>query len=100
MSDGSVAKLVKGSLEQDFSLKGIPEPKNKIVEPKKLYTDEDTANIFVLDKGNNRVLKFDKTGSYLNQYYFDGVRIEDFVVNPKLQKLWVLSQGKIYEGNL
>lgn len=100
MNDGSVAKFVKGSLEQDFAVKGIPEPKSKIIEPKKLYTDEDTANIFVLDKGNNRVLKFDKTGSYLNQYYFDGVEIEDFVVNPKLQKLWVLSQGKIYEGNL
>jgi hypothetical protein len=100
MNDGSVLKFVKGSLEQDFTIRDIPTPNNKITEPSKLYTDEDTANIFVLDKGNNRILKFDKSGDYLNQYFFDGVTIEDFAVNPKLQKIWALSGGKIYEGGL
>jgi len=100
MNDGTVSKFVKGSLEQDFSLRDIPAPNNKITTPVKIYTDEDTANIFVLDAGDNRILKFDKSGSFLNQYFFDGVTIEDFVVNPKLQKIWALSKGKIYEGNL
>lgn len=100
MNDGSVLKFVKGSLEQDFAVRDIPAPNNKITEPTKLHTNEDTANIFILDKGNNRILKFDKSGNYLNQYFFDGVTIEDFAVNPKLQKIWALSQGKIYEGSL
>ncbi|MEI7791989.1 MAG: hypothetical protein WCI57_00680 [Candidatus Berkelbacteria bacterium] len=100
MNDGSILKFVKGSLEQDFATRDIPAPNNKITDPTKLYTDEDTANIFVLDKGNNRILKFDKSGNFLNQYLFDGVTIEDFAVNPKIQKIWALSAGKIYEGNL
>lgn len=99
-SDGSVIKLVKGALESDFAIKDIPDPKNKVEQPAQIFTSEDTNSIFVLDKTNNRIIKFDKSGSFTNQYVFDGVTVESFVVNAKLQKIWALSGGKIYEGNL
>lgn len=99
-NDGKVLKFVKGAWEQDFSVRGIPAPNSDILIPAQISTDQDTNNIFVLDKKANRIVKFDKSGDYVNQYYFDGVTIERFVVNAKLQKIWALSGGKIYEGNL
>ena len=99
-ADGTTAKFVKGAWDPDFSLKGIPSPDSQIIEPSKIFTDDTTNNIFVLDKAKNRVIKFDKAGDYLNQYIFDNVSIDDFVVNTKLQKIWILSEGKIYEGSL
>jgi len=98
--DGSVNKFVKGALEPDFVLKNIPTPNNKIEEASKIFTDENTNSIFVLDKKLNRILKFNKSGDYTSQYIFDGISIDDFVINAKLQKIWALSSGKIYEGNL
>jgi len=99
-SDGSVVKFVKGSYEEDFAIRNIPAPNNKIEEPAQIYTDEDTNNIFVLDKGKNRILKFDKAGDFVNQYIFDNVAIDGFIVNTRLQKIWALSDNKIFEGNL
>lgn len=98
--DGSVVKFVKGVYETDFSLKNIPQPFATITEPSKLFTDDTTNSIFVLDKKNSRVIKFDKSGEFSNQYVFDGISLDSFVVDGKLQKIWGLSTGKIYEGNL
>lgn len=99
-NDGLVLKFVKGAWEQDFTVRNIPAPDNQILIPAQIVTSEDTNNIFVLDKKANRIVKFDKSGEYVNQYVFDGITIERFVVNAKLQKIWALSGGKIYEGNL
>ncbi len=99
-NEGSVVKFVKGSPESDFSIKNIPLPNDKILIPKKIFTDEDTNSIFVLDKKLDRIIKFDKSGDFSNQYLLDGKPIDSFVVNAKLQKIWILSQGKVYEGNL
>lgn len=99
-NDGQILKFVKGAWEQDFSVRNIPAPDNAILIPTQIVTNEDTNNIFVLDKKANRIVKFDKSGDFVNQYYFDGITIEQFVVNTKLQKIWALSGGKIYEGNL
>lgn len=99
-NDGKVNKFVKGSIEPDFSLKNMPNPDPEILIPSKIFTDEDTNSLFVLDKKINRILKFDKSGEYSNQYIFNNISIDNFVVNAKLQKIWVISDGKIYEGTL
>lgn len=99
-NDGYVSKFVKGELEPDFSIKGIPAPDSSILAPKKIFTDENTNSIFVLDKKYDRVIKFDKSGNFSDQYILDGKPIDNFVVNAKLQKIWFLSGGQIFEGNL
>ena len=99
-SDGSVAKFVKGAYESDFAIRNIPAPNNIIATPLKLFTDDTTNSIFVLDQKNSRVIKFDKSGEFNSQYVFDGVDLDSFVVDAKLQKIWGLANGKIYEGNL
>lgn len=99
-NDGKVSKYVKGTLEPDFALKNIPKPDDQILIPAKIYTEEGSNSIFVLDKKANRIIKFDKAGDFVNQYVFDGLTVDSFVANAKLQKIWALSGGKIYEGNL
>lgn len=98
--DGSAAKFVKGAYESDFTLRNIPAPQSTIGTPAKLFTDDTTNNIFVLDKKTSRVIKFDKSGEFNSQYVFDDVALDSFVVDAKLQKIWGLANGKIYEGNL
>ncbi len=99
-ADGSVVKFVKGTPEADFAIRDIPAPLNTITTPTKLFTDDTTNSIFILDKKNSRVVKFDKSGAFNTQYVFDGVALDSFVVDAKLQKIWGLAGGKIYEGNL
>lgn len=99
LGDGNVAKFSKGSYDSTFSLKPIM-GNSKLESPAKIYTDADTNYIFVLDKKNNRIARFDKTGNFVNQYSIDGTNIDDFVVNGKVEKLWMLSGGKIYSIDL
>lgn len=100
LSDGNVSKFSRGAIDQTFSLKNIPEPNSKIVTPIRIYTDEDTNYIFVLDQSLNRVIRFNKSGEFVSQYALDGMNIDDFAVNGKLQKLWMMSAGKIFEIDL
>ncbi len=96
LNTGDVVKFIKGTLDQGFSLKNIPASNNKVEIPTKIYTDADTNYIFILDKKTNRILKFDKSGNYVNQTVLDNMPIDDFVVNGKVQKMWILSGGKIF----
>jgi len=100
LNDGSVAKFVKGAYESEFSLKSIPGSASKIETPSKIYTDADTNYIFILDKKSNRIVRFDKAGNFINQYTIDNMTIDDFVVNGKVQKMWMLSGGKIFAVDL
>lgn len=97
--DGNVVKLSKNG-KDDFSLKNIPAPNSKITEPKKLVTSEEATYLYVLDKNSNRIIKFSKTGDFVAQYTIDGKNIDDFVINDKIKKIWILSEGTIYELNL
>ncbi|MCL5410870.1 MAG: hypothetical protein M1324_03400 [Patescibacteria group bacterium] len=96
LNDGKVSKFGRGNYDQSFSLKDIPSPNSTIENPKKIYTDEDVNYIFVLDQKLNRILRFDKSGEFVAQYALDDMPIDDFTVNGKIQKLWMLSGGKIY----
>lgn len=99
-NDGQLLKFTKGVQDSSFALKGIPKPYSEILIPSRVYTGDDTNNIFVLDKKYSRIIKFDKNGQYISQYIFDKIPLESFSVNTKLQKIWGLAAGTIYEGNL
>ena len=97
-NDGQVIK-VKKSKKQDFSLKNIPAPFDKITLGVKIFTDADTPSIYILDMGQKRILEFDKVGQFVHQYAlpqsFD--KISDFVVSIKSRKIWVLQDKSVYE---
>ena len=100
LDDGSVMKFSHNLLDKEFAIQNIPSPDNKILGASKIFTSEDTNEIYILDKDINRIIEADKSGGFTGQYLFDKIVIDDFVVNTKLQKIWVISKGMIYSLGL
>lgn len=98
--DASVAKFTRGSFDQDFKIQSIPSPYDKITDPVSIFTDQDTNYIYIFDKTFNRIIRFDKTGQYSTQYIFEGITIDQFLVNPRIQKMWITSGKDIYEVSI
>lgn len=96
-SDGNVVKYFKGQA-QDFSLKGLDKP---LLNPSKIYANTDFDNIYVLDKGNSRIVVFDKTGNFKAQYLTGVVKnAKDFEVLEANKKIFVLNSNKIFQIDL
>ena len=96
-SDGSINKYFKGS-SADFSLKGLDKD---LSSPIKIYTTPDFDNIYVLDKGNGRIVVFDKSGNYKAAYSASIIKnAKDFDVLEKDKIIYILSSGKLYEIDL
>lgn len=100
ISDGTALKFSKGIKDTIFSLGSIPGASSKIEEPTRIYTADDTNYIYVSDKEQNRVVKFDKSGQFVKQYALDGAVMIDFTINEKLKKIWLVSDGKVFEADL
>ena len=93
LNTGEVGKFTRGT-NQTFTLTGQYQ---KIEIPSQLFTDEYTNWIFILDKKSNSILRFNKSGEYVNQYIIDSYTIDDFVINGKTQKIWAMNSGQIFE---
>lgn len=100
LGNGQVAKFSKGVYDDTYSIKSIPDPDSTIKSPSKIYTTADNNSIYIFDRSQNRIIKFDKSGEFSKQYAFDGITIEDFMVNDKVQKMWVISDSNIYQLDL
>jgi len=97
MPDSSVRRFVRGAFDQDFNLGAIPAPNSSIESPTQIFSDADTNYIYILDSNAKRVIKFEKNGTYTNQYAFESIDVNEILINPRVQKLWVLSDNKYYE---
>ncbi len=100
LQNGEIMKFSRNNLESQFTIRNIPSPDNTITNPTQIFTSEDSNKLYILDQGNNRILATDKSGEFSSQYLFDDIKIESFAVNSKLQKLWAISAGKVYELGL
>ncbi len=99
-NDATVVKFVRGAYDADLSLGVIPAPGSSIQEPSQIFSDSDSSFVYILDKKLNRIVRFEKNGSYSNQFIFDDFSIDQFFVNPRLQTMWVISKGHVYEVSL
>ncbi|TSC53110.1 MAG: Uncharacterized protein LiPW16_488, partial [Microgenomates group bacterium LiPW_16] len=62
-----------------------------------IFTSDETKNLYILDKTNNRVVVLDKTGTYKSQYIWEGIgEVSDLVVSEGERKIFLLSGSKIY----
>lgn len=96
--NGQVVKLSKGQ-PQEFNLKDIPTPNDKITKPKAIFTNVDASSIYILD--DNRVLEFDKTGKFIKQYIVSGLtNVSDFYPDLKNKKIYFLDSNNVYQGDL
>ena len=92
--DGSVFKYTSGA-KDSFSIKDLPKP---LSNPTKLITNADMTSVYILDKGNGRIVKLAKDGSFQKEYAASSVsQATDFEVMESDKKILILSAGKILE---
>ena len=97
-STGKVIKIRRSAEDKNFAIVAPPTPEDTIKKPEKIFTDADTTTIFVLDKEENRVIQYSKTGQYKRQFTADKeINLTDFTVNEKMQKIWLLAGNDAYE---
>lgn len=96
-SDGKVLKFLRGA-SSSFSITGLSKP---LLKPTKIYTIEDFTNIYILDRGNSRIVVLNKTGGFVSQYQASVLKdARDFEVVEADKKIFILSGGKVYQIDL
>lgn len=96
-SDGTIEKFTRGT-EDNFTITGLTKG---FSNPTRIATDSTFSNIYILDKGNSRIVVLDKSGNYKAQYQADILKnATDFEVLESSNKVYVLSGGKVYQIDL
>lgn len=97
LENGEVKKFTKG-VSETFSLSGLDKP---LAKPSRIFTNAHASNIYILDKGNSRIVVFAKNGTYQSQYQTDILKNAiDIEVLEKEKRIYILLQGKVYEVEL
>ena len=93
-NNGQVIKLIQGK-QVDFSLDEI-DP--KLTAGAKIWTDEASKYIYILEPANKRLVQFDKKGNFKNQYRSDQFNdLKAFSVNEKDKKAYILAGTKVFQ---
>lgn len=91
--DGQVLKFLQGQ-KDSFALTGL---NKSLFESTALFTDFDSQNLYVLDKGNARIVVFNKDGEYQSEYQWSELsQVQDLVVVEAEKKIFCLMGNKIY----
>ena len=97
LADGDkIIKLFRGK-KQAFN----PEQSATPIKFNKIFTNTDTANIYVLDNPNGRVIKFGKSGEIISQYYSDKLKSAlELAVDEKNNKAYFTTSNELAEIEL
>lgn len=88
-----VQRFTQGQ-ENTFVPKGVEPALGTTI---RIYTSDETNNVYLLDNENRRVVVLDKEGMYLSQYRFGGTQVlKDIVVSEVQHKILLLADGKIF----
>lgn len=100
-SDGTIIQFYNGQ-PTEYNLQGIPEPYSTLSNPNQIYTTEELDHIYISDPNNKRVLQFRKDdGQYIQQVVGEELGdIDSFVVNEKINTIYILADNKIYTANI
>ncbi|MGB9706498.1 MAG: hypothetical protein ACPLXP_00275 [Microgenomates group bacterium] len=92
-SDGKIEKYLRGAKEA-FGTAGLDKA---FSQPAGLYTSPDEERLYVLDKGNSRIVVLDKNGEYYAQYKNPQIAsTQNLVVSEKEKKIFLLGGNKIF----
>jgi len=99
-ASGNLDRFASGSPDIEFTVAGLDKP---FSNPASLYTAENTQGVYVLDKGNNRVVVLDKKGAYLAQYLLPTTNYQlptILLVDEEAKKVLLVSGPKVYYFDL
>ncbi|MDD5731568.1 MAG: hypothetical protein PHU42_01635 [Patescibacteria group bacterium] len=108
MKNGDALKFISGQ-KMEFGFTGLPnnvnadqkDPNAKMVNPIRIITNVDMANLYVADAGAKRVVVFDKDGKYKTQFVSNQWNdMKDIAVSWENKKLYVLSGTEVFEVDI
>ena len=90
ITDGqNIWKFLRGK-KQDFAVEQTATP----LSIDRLYTKQDSQNLYVLDKTNSRIIKLGVDGNILAQYYQPEIsQTANFTVDEAAQKIYITSES-------
>lgn len=96
-STGKIMRFTSGK-ENPYVPQGADTPLGSNLQ---VSTDDSMKMLYVLDSDNHRVVVFDKDGLYMAQYVWENtLRVTEFSASERLNKLLLLSDGKLYTVKL
>ena len=91
--DGQILKFLQGK-KDSFVLSGLNKP---LFEPTAIFTSFESKNLYLLDKGNTRIVVFSKNGEYQAEYRWAQLsQAQDLVVVEEEKKIFLLLGSNIY----
>ena len=94
--ENKITKLLRGKV-QDFKVEETATP----ISPFKLWTKRNVENLYVLDHDNARIIKLDKDGKILNQYYHPDIgNAIDFIVEIETSTIYFNSAQSVQSFNM
>jgi hypothetical protein len=92
--DGKIEKYTRGE-KDSFTLSGF---KKQLKTPNMIFTTENLENIYVIDKGNSRLVKIGKTGLFKAEYNATILsKTTGLDVSEDEKKAYILTGNKVYE---
>lgn len=96
LNSGNIVDKFVGGEKEPFVLADIPHSYPALSNVTHMYTDA-TSQLYLLDAGNNRVVKYDKEGTYLGQYIYDNIENpQSFAVNEATGYIYLNSGTSVY----
>jgi len=96
-ADGTIWKFTRG-VKDAFGVAGLGQPFSNTVT---LYTDDKQESLYILDKGNSRVVVLAKSGEYDASYEWEGISdVDGLIASEEEKKILLLGGSKIYEIEL
>lgn len=95
LTGNHLVKFLQGRPEGIFGMTGLDKP---VSNDTQLYTDDENQFLYILDRGNSRVVTLDKQGIYQAQYVWDGIKkAAGFVVSEKEKKILIFIDNMVYK---
>jgi pyrimidine operon attenuation protein/uracil phosphoribosyltransferase len=95
--EGSISKYTRG-VKDPFVISGLETP---LQGKTHLYTTDETEKLYIHDSGNKRIVTLTKEGVYQKQYALGDIsNLNDFLVDEKAGKLYILAGSKVLVTNL
>ena len=89
-----ILKFIQGNLD-NFNIQGLEKPLGTNL---KIFTNQTSKYIYILDLNNNRVVLIDKEGKYQQQYKWDNLKdVSNMEIFEDEKKIFLTSGSKIYE---
>jgi hypothetical protein len=94
LKNGTISKYTRGRSD-NFKVSGLTKP---FANPQIIYTEEDFDNIYVLDRGNSRVVALSKDGEFVKEYQASILKNATGIeVSEADNKIFILAQNRVYE---